>query len=267
MDENSIPASLSESSDASATSSAEEFLKTEYELLNAWAVHGEDVAHRIFNFYITVLTAVLGGLLVLIQVFSPDAQVSLIIVAGACGFLLLIGVVFFDALISQYVRNAYYHIGMQAIRAHFRRYQTVASSLLQDPSFLPEEEGEPASQYLVSVKFGFPGGNQLSLIEGLNSLMMAVLIWSLLWGIGGVGFHPFGTGLASVVSALISLIAHKMLANLTIKQNVAQMKPGLSVQNAPKTASPDIDDSVSPPKQDMDSEPSKQEDDGNRNDC
>lgn len=261
MSEKTLPSGLSETFNTKSAASAEDFLKTEYELLNEWAVHAEDVAHRIFNFYITLLTAVLGGVLVLVQVLSLNAQASLIIVAGACGFLILFGVGFFDALVSQYIQNAHYHAGMRAIRAHFRRYDIVASSLLEVPFVFPEKR-ESISQRLIFTRFGFPGGNQLSMIQGINSLMLAVLIWSLAWGIGGVGFRPLGTALASVVGVSISIVTHGTLASLMIRRNIARIGSGQSAQIALEAVSSGAANSTTPTVQEVNRELNKPEGNG-----
>ena len=228
MDRESSLSNAGQSLDADPTSPAEEFLKLEYELLNQWAVHGENVTHRIFNFYITVLTAILGGLLVTVQALSLSIHALLLIVAGASGFLLLIGIVFFDALVSQHIRNVYYYVAMQSIRAYFQHYQKVSANLLelQILSF----DKESVASRLVAFRFGFPGGNQLTLIGAMNSLMVAVVICSLLWGIAGVGFRLAATLLASIACALIALAAHRMLADLMIGRNMARITSDLSTR-------------------------------------
>lgn len=228
MDRNSLTADQSKLSSENQVSRSEDFLRTEYELLNQWAVHGEDVAHRIFNFYITLLTAVLGGVLVASQALSPNTQSVLIIVAGACGFLLSMGVGFYDGLVSQYIRNVYYHSGMQLIRTHFRRYQEIASSLQEPPFILTGEAarfpGKFVAHRLMRVTFGFPGGNQLTLIGGINSLLVAVIVLCLVWGIAGIGFRLVETILAAILCACTSLVLHSMLSNLMVKRNMAQMQ-------------------------------------------
>lgn len=227
MDETASASGQAKSAGGDSLSLAEEFLKVEYELLTERAVHGEDVAHRISSFYISLLTAILGGILILIQAFSLSTRVSLISIAGACAFLLLIGVLYYDALVSQYIRNAYHHLGIQAIRAHFRRYETVALTLLDGPSLLPETR-ESLFRRLTTARFGFPGGNQLTMIQVTNSLKVAALICCLVWSIAGSGFRPVATLLASAVGALTSLAAHRVLADWMIRRNLEQIESALN---------------------------------------
>jgi len=235
------PLNPSEASSEDSPSTGEDFLKTEYSLLNEWAIHGEDVAHRIFNFYITLLTAVLGALLVAVQLLSSSAQTSLLIIGGACGFLLLLGVTFYDALVSQYIHNAYYHAGMLSIRAYFRRYQEPTASLLELPSVLSRvgvKGNSSLTQQLTVVTIGFPTGNPLSLIAGINGLLVGALIWCLIWGFGGIGFRPFATVVASAICTLISYAVHTRLANAMIKRNLTAIVRSLSSQNVSQSTSP-----------------------------
>lgn len=226
------PASAGPLPESSSTSAAEEFLRTEYELLNQWAVHGENITHQIFNFYITILAAVLGGLVVLIQVVFASVEKSLLIAAGVCGFLVVIGVIFFDALVSQYIRNMRYYFEMEAIRAYFRKYHEVSSSLLRPPTRVEDEKS--FSRRLTMVKFGFPGGNQLTLIEITNSVLVGIVVCSLIWGLAGLGFRFAATIFASVSCWFITEVAHRLLTDLMIKKNRAEMLSSLPLQERSK---------------------------------
>jgi hypothetical protein len=105
-------------------------------------MHGEEATHRNFNFDVTLLTAVLGGLIIVIELVSSTLRSSLFIVAGAFTLLIIVGVVFFDALVTQYVRNAYYHIGILSIQAYYLSYPNVAPTLRQHPPFYIEADAE-----------------------------------------------------------------------------------------------------------------------------
>lgn len=233
--------SPSKTSGEDSRSAGEDFLKAEYALLNEWAIHGEDVAHRIFNFYLTLLTAVLGALLVAVQLLSSNAQTSLLLIGGASGFLLLLGVIFYDALVSQYIHNAYYHTGMRSIRAYFRRYRESATSLLELPSFLSTagSRGDGSlAQRLTIVTIGLPAGNQLSLIAGINGLLVGALVWCFIWGLGGIGYRPLPTLAASAACTLISVFVHARLADAMIKRNLIVTGQSPSSPGEPPSAPP-----------------------------
>jgi hypothetical protein len=217
---------------SSSTSSAEEFLRTEYELLNQWAVHGENVSHQIFNFYVTILAAILGGLVVLIQVSFVSVQKSLLIVSGTSGFLVIMGSVFFDALVSQYIRNMHYYFSMKAIRTYFQKYHEVNSSLLKTPIRFEDKESLP--RRLTLVKFGFPGGNQLTLIEIMNSILVGIAICSFIWGVAGIGYRFVPTIIVSIICWFVSEVAHRTLVNIMMKRNMEEMASSLPAQEISK---------------------------------
>jgi hypothetical protein len=225
-------------------SAGEDFLKAEYSLLNGWAIHGEDVVHRLFNFYITLVTSVLGALFVAMQFISADAQLSLLFVSGACGFLLALGVVFFDALVSQYIQNGYYQMGMKRIRDYFRFHHKAVSWILELPSlkFKTGKTGlRTMDHHYSSVTIGFPAGNQLALIAGINGILIGAVIWSLVWGIAGVGYRPIGTILASFASGYFTILIHNKMADIMIDRNLARMSPNNAGQTTKPGSSPDSD--------------------------
>lgn len=216
-------------------SGGEDFLKTEYEVLSGWATHEEDVAHRIFNFYVSVLTATLGGLFILLQLLTSSSQTALLIVAGACALLFLIGVVFYDSLIAVNVRSAYYRVSMRVIQNHFRRYDAVRKSLVQFPIAFSEYDGKTnrsIGKQLTLVNFSFPGGNQQPLIAGINSLLLGALIPCLIWGIVGVGFQFLGVLAASVVTVAVSLAAHSILTQAMVQRNMATLTTMLGLHSS-----------------------------------
>jgi len=61
----------------------------------------KEAAHRIFNFYVSLLTAMLGGFILITQIVAGSLQTILLIGSAV----VVIGVTFLDALMSQYSRN------------------------------------------------------------------------------------------------------------------------------------------------------------------
>jgi hypothetical protein len=210
----------------------DEFLKLEYEQLNEWARHGEEAAHRIFNFYVSLLTAVLGSFLVIAQVLNTSLQAVFLIGSGVCLLLVVIGVTFLDALVCQYIRNAHYRIGIELIRTHFRRDPEIAGSLTRPSRLTLEADAERASQFfdmkLESVRSKrirrlgqwmlrpfrllSPVSTQQIFISMMTSLLLGALVWSLVWGIAGIGTRPGGILLASAVVIVSSFISQNIFA-------------------------------------------------------
>ena len=111
----------------------DEFIRMEYESLQKWAMHGEETAHRVFNFYITVLTATLGALLLVGPLVFPNLRASLTTVILGCALLMLVGAVFFDALVSETIRHAHHAYRIDAIRTYFRERSPEMAHLIDPP--------------------------------------------------------------------------------------------------------------------------------------
>ncbi|MBN1119628.1 MAG: hypothetical protein JXJ17_00995 [Anaerolineae bacterium] len=228
--------------DSHKQSNAEDFLKMEYKQLSEWAVHSEDVAHRIFNFYVSILTASLGGLFILIQLIVTSPQVALLVIAGTCGLLFMFGVVFYDSLVAVNIRSAYYRTSILSIQNYFRIYPIVKQVLVQLPTYHTHNEPEnrvSVGKRYVMVDFSFPGGNQQPLMAGINSLLLGVLIWTLTWGIGGIGYRLLSVSLLSAASVIISLLAHSQLSRIMVTQNMLDMESRFSQHQFPEEADPD----------------------------
>jgi hypothetical protein len=226
MSENSIP-----SVDPQKLSGAEEFLKFEYGLLNEWSIHSEDVAHRIFNFYISILTATLGGLFLLIQLIATEQRTALLVIAGASGLLFMFGVVFYDSLVTVNIRSAYYRASMVTIQNHFYNYPSVRQALIQFPTAYTRYEPDNLTsigKQLTLIDFSFPGGNQQPLMAGINSLLLGVLIWALAWGIGGIGYRFARVLLFSVSSAILGIFVHSLLSKAMVNRNMEALQERLS---------------------------------------
>lgn len=230
--------------------SSEEVLKIEYENLNQWARHGEEAAHRIFNFYVSLLTAVLGGLLLITQVITSSLRTILVVGSIVFGLLVLIGVTFLDALIGQYSRNIHYRIGIERIRVRFRQDPEIASVLSSFPVATLETDSETVFFTLFGDKlpkdrrrpdlrrvfvFLFPMSTQQIFVSMVTSLLAGAMTCSFIGGL--VGSEQLGRLLvAGALVVAVSFLAQNIVVRVALQRPLDSLREVLSSN----TGSPDI---------------------------
>ncbi len=236
------------------TTEPEKVLQLEYEQLNQWARHGEEAAHRIFNFYVSLLTAVLGALLLITQLLSGSLQTVLLIGSAVCGLLVIVGVTFLDALICQYIRNVHYRIGIEKLRASFRRNPEIADVLSELSMVTLEADAETVYHTLFPrrkrsravksqrvsrlaqtakrlVTLPFPVSTQQIFLSMITSLLLGALVWSLIWGLAGIGKWPGEMLLASGIIVVLSFVAQNAVARASLQELFDRLRK-ISADNA-----------------------------------
>jgi hypothetical protein len=236
------------------TTEPEEVLQLEYEQLNQWARHGEEAAHRIFNFYVSLLTAVLGAFLLITQLLSGSLQTVLLVGSAVCGLLVIVGVTFLDALVCQYIRNVHYRIGIEKLRASFRRNPEIADVLSELSMVTLEADAETVYHALFPrrkrsravrsqrtsqltqtakrlVTLPFPVSTQQIFLSMITSLLLGALVWSLIWGLAGIGKWPGEMLLASGIIVVLSFVAQNAVARTSLQELFYRLRE-ISADNA-----------------------------------
>jgi hypothetical protein len=103
---------------ASAEQLTKEFLKEEYSALVSLYVHAENTLYALFNFYLTLLSAITGATVVLIQLNATQVTATYPGLAIFLGFVVLLGIITQDAIIRKNVDMAHYARAMNALKAH-----------------------------------------------------------------------------------------------------------------------------------------------------
>jgi hypothetical protein len=219
----------------------EEILSLEYEQLNEWARHGEEAAHRIFNFYVTLLTATLGGFILITQLLNESGQTILLIGSAVCGLLVVIGVTFLDALIGQYSRNIHYRIGIQRIRNYFLQDPAMVVILSKLPIATLETDSETVFYTLMEGRLPinqvkrtpkllrllvllFPVSSQLIFLSMVTSLLVGALVWLLVWGLTGTAVELRQMVLASALVLLLSFLTQNIMVRIALQGPLDQLR-------------------------------------------
>lgn len=226
------------------TLDGKEIVKLEYEQLNEWARHGEESAHRIFNFYVSLLTAVLGGFVLVTQVIIGSLQTILLIGSAVCGLLVIVGVTFLDALIGQYSRNIHYRIGIERIRAYFRRDPEIAVILSKLPVATLESDSETVFYTLLEGKLPttqlkrtpwlmrlfaslFPVSTQQIFLTMVTSLLVGALML-LVWGLTDGSNWSGKVFLASSLAVVLSFLTQNIVVRIALQGPLDRLRQILS---------------------------------------
>jgi hypothetical protein len=98
-----------------------EFLKSEYSALVDLYTHTEDTLQATFNFYLTLLSAIIGVVIALIQLNALQADSLFPTLAILLGFAILLGIITQDAVINKNVDTAKYAYAINALKAYMLR--------------------------------------------------------------------------------------------------------------------------------------------------
>jgi len=229
---------------------SKEILRLEYEQLNQWARHGEESAHRIFNFYVTLLTATFGGFILITQLINGSLQIMFLMGSAVCGLLVIIGVTFLDALIGQYSRNIHYRTGIETIRNYFRQDPKVAGIVSKPQIATLETDSETLFYTLMKdrlyttqirkrpriIRFFtllFPVSSQLIFLSMVTSLLVGTLVWLLVWGLAGVGIGLDKMLLTSTLVLALSFLTQNIMVRIAIQGPLDKLREALVTRNEP----------------------------------
>jgi hypothetical protein len=98
-----------------------EFLKSEYDVLLELYTHTEDTLYSVFNFYLTLLSAIIGAIVVLFQLDIARTLSIFPTLAILLGFVVLLGIITQDAVVNKNADIAHYTYAMNALKTYLLR--------------------------------------------------------------------------------------------------------------------------------------------------
>jgi len=91
-------------------------LKMEYASLLDLYIHTENATNGIFNFYLTLLSAVTGAIIVLFQVNSGNLLLSYPSIVGLLVFAVLIGIITQDSIVNRNIDLSNFTLGLNLLK-------------------------------------------------------------------------------------------------------------------------------------------------------
>lgn len=160
----------------------------------------------VFNFYLTFVSAVVGGVILIVQTGG-----SLLLLVGLLFFAALVGTVYLSALSGRYGRAERYAYAVDTIRRYLIQMQGVQVPPLYD-SFLTGRQRAPTGP-LARLYILFPTGTYALFIGSVNSLALSIVTWLLLVAAG----TTFGQALgAALLVFLLTLSIANVYSHLVI---------------------------------------------------
>jgi len=185
-----------------------DFLKTEYDALVNLYTHTENMLSSTFNFYLTLLTASAGAIIVVLQVIGPYTATTLSTLGLLLSFAVLLGIITQDSIVNKNIDLAHYALSINLLKAHMlcaapkvkqRVFYMYNMHLQVSPLAAPPSRIDRLHKRLWWM---VPLGTHQLFVSVINSLALAALavvvipgmvsptipLWRLLVG-GPVGFY------------------------------------------------------------------------------
>lgn len=185
------------------------FLMGECDRLLGLYREAQSSALSVFNFYLTFVTAVLGGLIFLLQ---NDARSRDTITGAALLFAALVGTAYLSALVGRYAHAARYAAAVDEIRRYVARGLSVPMPPAYERFMAPVETPKVKTEWYVWL---FPVGSFAMFIAIINSAALAAVAASVLAQSDVAGGRSL---LAFILVFGLSLTIYNIYSRLTIQR-------------------------------------------------
>lgn len=164
------------------------FLLKEYDSLRDLFTQTESSLQSLFNFYLTLVTTVVGAIVLILQVTTPDPTSlarSQFVLSGLLLFATTIGSAYLSALAGRYAHLARYAQGIDEIRRHLISrlevptpplYQAFLASAPKTNRSTPKQPSPTWLYWLL------PTGTYQLFVAVINSLALSASVWLFLAG-------------------------------------------------------------------------------------
>jgi hypothetical protein len=183
----------------------------EYDTLRELFTQAEASAQSMFNFYLTLVSTVIGAVVVLIQFGGAN----LWIMVGLLSFTAAVGSVYLSALVGRYAHMARYAHGIDTLRRFLIR-RADAPTPHEYVAFLrePDAPNPSRSRWLFWL---FPTGTFQFFVAMVNSLALSMAVWLFLSVTGIVTSQLGRSALVVALLFLLSFTVYNIYSNLLIR--------------------------------------------------
>jgi len=176
----------------------------------------QDNVQSVFNFYLTLVTTVVGAIIVLLQI-TPAAPLdnlrTRLLLIGMLLFTALVGTVYLSALSGRYAHAARYARAIDELRYYLMHRLNVPLPSLYN-RFLQEHQTTIAEDAVPWWLWIFPSGTYQMFIAILNSLALSIMTGLL----AGLGTGNVGQGsLAALLVFAIAFNIYNVYARVVIR--------------------------------------------------
>lgn len=203
-----------------------EFLKSEYSALIDLYTHTEDTLQATFNFYLTLLSAIIGVIIALIQLNAFQTGSLFLTMAILLGFAILLGIITQDAVVNKNVDIAKYAYAINALKAYLlQNAPVIQRQMFYQSNFFTRVSPVPITpdpwrrrhQYFWWITS--LGTHQL-FINVVNSLALAIIAVILIPGALSAPILTWQLLVLGPVSMLVFYVAHCVYAKKKFQYGV-----------------------------------------------
>lgn len=158
-------------------------LKMEYTSLLNLYTHTENTINGIFNFYLTLLSAITGATIVLFQINNTNIFASYPSIAGLLIFTILIGVITQDSIVNKNIDLSNFTLGLNLLK--YRLFQNRVAEIpyifylenfWANVSPIPPRKTDTIARIHKKLWWFFPLGTHQLFISIINSFALAALM-------------------------------------------------------------------------------------------
>jgi hypothetical protein len=214
--------SPSESTTPSLREKSLDFLIGEHESLKRAYSDVESSVQGLFNFYLTIFSAVVGAGLFIIQVDSVSAGTISVLLT----FVIAVGIFYQSGIIGKYADQVVYATAIEEIRNYLIKKMPEAGEPLRKLPLAPKLTAEHSAvsrldRWEMGLWWLLPVGTHQLFIAFVNSLSLAVLVWMFLSFLGISASHILGGSIVSFATFWLSIIANDSYATIKLRQEMA----------------------------------------------
>jgi len=214
----SLPASERETK---ITGEALQILMKEFDTMKDLFSETQASIQGIFNFYITLVTAVIGGVALVLQfpVSTPsDMTRSQVIICGLLILASVIGTIYLLSIVYRYSRLVEYGQNLDALRLHlFQEFDVPVPSIYSQ--FLEKNKPMSSSRKtrFLWLAWLLPTGTYQLTMALINSGTLAVATWILLSITGGTSVRYYDSLVTILVEFFVVFNIYNIYSRITLK--------------------------------------------------
>lgn len=214
---------------AALDESALEFLYKEYDALRDLFTQAENSAQNIFNFYLTLVTTVVGAIVLIVQVTPADpASIarSQFTVSGLLVFATGIGAAYLSSLTGRYAHLARYAQGIDELRRHLIGHLKVPLPPIYTRFMAAGDSPAPAAagrRLPAWLYWLFPTGTYQLFVAVINSLSLAAGLWLFLSAAGVAQSELVRSLAAAAVVFVLSFETYNVYSHVVMQTLIRRL--------------------------------------------
>lgn len=193
-------------------------LMKEYDILSEMYSQAVHHGQTMFNYYLTLMTAVFGGVALVIQpssgVYLPRTTISILLTLFA-----VIGSFYLSSLSTNFAHATRYAWGINEIRKYILKNNKTTLPSVYD-KFLSEEQKEKDSSVILFLSFFIPVNTYQLFVATVNSLSWAIAISIVYYAYADLLITD--AALRGVLAFIITYLIYSVYARLIYRMTISR---------------------------------------------